>query len=432
MTESHVYVGDYPGLSCRLLVLTYIHSTMDMSVANSSERMRIIIIPDDAKFPIASENWCGCGVTKIVGYGENERLILNWHNREYILEKGEMYETETLYLDNPYLSREEISMNYEYCVVDAIQVAQTYRNIVRELQQEHTNADSSAVIDNKDIALKSMWHAISNGHTGFYPAYALMMSCKNWYSFTITDMDTFTTIMRKGIAAGCFDHHTTCGVDNLVEVLRFNPTEEIFSHLPELKGILQRLGEKGNEIAQWIADGEIACIEKIPREDPELKHNTLAICYWDKHEADHGYWLFVDDEIRPGATADMGEMGMFKIDSVNDNIIEYTWDNRTHTLDGDYDRVNASDREHQLVLKCRKYNLWKLLKDKISHVVYGQVSSNPFNKYDIEETKEAVIKLTERLIAGGDNELTELLEALKANEDWRCFDYDGELRHLLQ
>ena len=206
----------------------------------------------------------------------------------------------------------------------------------------------------------------------------------------------------------------------------------MFGYLPELQGIMQQLGEAGNEMAAYIANGDITCYEKQPRQDPELRHKTLALCYWDEHEADHGYWLFVDDEIRPGATADMGEMGIFKIEDVKGNVIEYTWDGNKYTLESEYERETADDDVHELELKYREQNLWTLLKNKIFHVGLGQISSNPNNKHDIEETKAAVIKLTERLIAGGDKDLTALLEALKTNEDWTCFDHGGELHYLVE
>ena len=431
MEKSYIYTGEELTINCRVLVLNYKHHTMDMSVANSSERTRAIIIPDDAKFPIKSEDWCACGPTTIVGIKEDDSIVLKWRGMEYVLAMGEMCDTTTVYLENPYLSREEVSMSYEYCEIDAMNGVLAYYNDIRE-QQDGNPRVSTYIQDDKDLVLQLLWYIIEKGYKGFYPTYALLKSCNNWASQTITDVNTFTATMRAGIKAGCFAPEYTNAVDNLAELLQFNKTEEVFGYLPELQGIMQQLGEAGNEMAQIIASGDVLCYEKQPRQDPELRHKTLALYYWDEHEADHGYWLFVDDEIRPGATADMGEMGIFKIEDVKGNVIEYTWDGNKYTLEDEYERETAADDVHELVLKYREQNLWTLLKNKISHVGYGQISSNPNNKHDIEETKAAVIKLTERLIAGGDKDLTALLEALKTNEDWTCFDYGGELRYLLE
>ena len=431
MENFNMYTGDDFEVMCRVLVLNYKHQTMDMSVANSSERSRIIIIPDDAKFPIVSEDICACAPTSIVGFTESGSIILKWRGYTYEIANGGMCDTNTVYLDNPYLSREEVSMSYEYCEIDAMNAVLAYYEDIRERQNGNPRV-STFIRDDQDIVLQFLWYIIAKGYKGFYPTYALLKSCPNWASLTITDAETFVSIMREGVAKGCFAPEFTNGVDNLAELLQFNRTEDVFALLPELQGVMQRLGEAGNEMAALIANGDIYYIEKSPRQDPELRHKTLALCYWDKHEADHGYWLFVDDEIKPGATADMGEMGIFKIEQVNGNVIDYTWDGKKYTLKHDYERERAADGEHQLVLKYREHNLWTLLKDKIFHVVFGQVSSNPNNKHDIEETKAAVIKLTERLIDNGDENLTALLEALRTNDNWKCFDIGGDLKYLME
>ena len=120
MEKSYIYTGEELTINCRVLVLNYKHHTMDMSVANSSERTRAIIIPDDAKFPIKSEDWCACGPTTIVGIKEDDSIVLKWRGKEYVLAMGGMCDTTTVYLENPYLSREEVSMSYEYCEIDAM------------------------------------------------------------------------------------------------------------------------------------------------------------------------------------------------------------------------------------------------------------------------------------------------------------------------
>ena len=431
MIESHIYTGEDYKVTCRVLLLHYYHNTMDMSVANSSERTRLIIIPEGAKLPIVSEDLCACGPTSIMGFNESGSILLQWRGMKYELPKGGLCDTTTVYLENPYLSRDEVSMSYEYCEIDAVNAVLAYYEDIRERQDGNPRV-STFLHDDQDIVLQFLWYIIEKGYKGFYPTYALLKSCKNWASLTITDIPTFTAIMREGIKAGCFATEYPNSVDNLAELLQFNKTEEVFGYLPELQGIMQQLGEAGNEMAEIVASGNIPYYEKQPRQDPELKHKTLALCYWDEHEADHGYWLFVDDEIRPGATADMGEMGIFKIEDVKGNVIEYTWDGNKYTLESEYERETAADDVHELELKYREQNLWTLLKNKIFHVGLGQISSNPNNKHDIEETKAAVIKLTERLIAGGDKDLTALLEALKTNEDWICFDHGGELSYLLE
>ena len=126
MSDYCIYTDESYHAPCRALVLNYIHRTMDMSVAGGSQRAQLIIIPEKASFPIVSENYYDCGKTEILGLDSEDNLLLRWHKREYSLPKGEMLETETLGIDNPYLSREEVSMRYDYLNLDDVLDAVEY------------------------------------------------------------------------------------------------------------------------------------------------------------------------------------------------------------------------------------------------------------------------------------------------------------------
>ena len=201
MSDYCIYTDESYHASCRALVLNYIHRTMDMSVAGGSQRAQLIIIPEKASFPIVSENYYDCGKTEILGLDSEDNLLLRWHKREYSLPKGEMLETETLGIDNPYLSREEVSMRYDYLDLDnVLDAVEYFYNDVRG----RCSSLSRYAMDEREMALELLWHAIEKGNVGLYPSYALLKSCKNWASLTITDTDTFVSIMRQGIDSGCF------------------------------------------------------------------------------------------------------------------------------------------------------------------------------------------------------------------------------------
>ena len=83
MEKFNFYTGEENSkVLCRSIGLTYNHSTMDMSVANSSQRQRMIILTGVKKFPIESENWCGCGKTQI-NEVTDQYVDLTWRGRNY-------------------------------------------------------------------------------------------------------------------------------------------------------------------------------------------------------------------------------------------------------------------------------------------------------------------------------------------------------------
>lgn len=430
--------GELAKAPFRILVLNYYHHTMDMSVANYSSRTKIIIIPQEPKLPIVSENWCGCGETKIVGFNDEGCPILSWHGYEYVTSDKEVIESRTIYLENPYLSHEEVSMSYEYCKLDALDVMSTYRDEVRKYQKARPVVNNE-VEDNKEIATKSLWYAIKEkGFVGFYPTYALMMSCKNWASFTITDWDVFAKIMQEAIKAGCFDVQNDYGIGNLVQVLRVNPEEEVYKRVPALKEAVEKMAANGNEVAQMMLDYGVEYIEKISREDSELKHYTLTIEGEKDEWIEKYYCQLFDDEIVAGTTIDLGEYGTATIASIGDDTIDFVWQNKTYHLKEDFYKnilspiKTQSGEEIDFTVRFYKQNLWTLLKDSISYITFDQVSSIEGKKGCISLKKECALRLVQKLIDKGDKDLEALAYAMKENEEWKCFDFDGELRYLLQ
>ena len=443
MIETDLYTklpsGEYAKAPFRVLVLNYYHHTMDMSVANYSERRRMIILPPNLRLPIESEDWCGCGKTTIVGFDDNGSLMLKWRGRDYVCDKEEV-ETETIYLDNPYLSREEVSMRYEYVEsIDAISVASCFLKEVREWQDEMKRSTlSTEMEDNRELALQSLWYAIDNkGLVGLYPSYALMKSCKNWASFTITDWAEFERIMKQAIKAGCFDAANDYTCENLAEVFRFNSQEEVYSKVPALKSALNAMALGGNEMAEILLHYKIDCIEKTSREDPELTHFILEIEGEEDEYIEHYYNLLVDDEIVAGTTIDMGEYGKAEIANVSSQNMEFVWQGDTYELVDQFYRKRLSPveldngTEIDFTARYRRVNLWAKLKDLISIVSFDQVSSNIAKKGCISQKKACALALVQRLIEQGDEKLTALYTSMKEQEEWKCFEFDGELNYLM-
>lgn len=428
MSDYCIYTDESYHAPCRALVLNYIHRTMDMSVAGGSQRAQLIIIPEKASFPIVSENYYDCGKTEILGLDSEDNLLLRWHKREYSLPKGEMLETETLGIDNPYLSREEVSMRYDYLDLDNVLDAVEY---FYDEVRGRCSSLSRYAMDERNMALELLWHAIEKGNVGLYPSYALLKSCNNWASLTITDTDTFVSIMRQGIDSGCFAPHKEDGVYNLAALLEQNKTDDVFTLMPELKGIMDSLALGGNKLAAKIAAYGIECAEKTSRQDPEKRAPVFIICKGDTNGVEYSYDILIGDEIKPSVVVHFDGMDALEIVETSKEYICFSWCGKKHRIDEEYCYQRTDHGESRLRLKFCHSNLWGLLGDLLFQVSFSQVSNNPKNKYRIESLKKCVMKLVEWLIAEGDEKSVELCEALKANENWRCFDLNGELNHML-
>lgn len=432
MTDYHIYTDESYNAPCRALVLYYHHRTMDMSVAGGSTRAQIIMLPDNAKFPIVSENFCDCGSTEILGFNSDGNLLLRWRSTDYSVVKNKMFKTKTVGLSNPYLSREEVYMSYDFCVTDnALSAMEHFYNDIRE-RQLRISSESFYIKDMKNIALAFLWSAIEKGNVGLYPSYALMKSCNNWSSLTITDTEAFVSIMRQGIDSGCFAPQHVDGVYNLSALLGFNKTELVFALLPELKDIMDGLAQDGNTLAAQIAAYEIECAEKTSRQDPEKRTPVFIICKGDTNGVEYSYDILMGDEIKPSAVVHFDGMGALEIVETGKEYICFSWCGKKHRIDEEYCYQRTDHGESRLRLKFCHSNLWGLLGDLLFQVSFSQVSNNPKNKYRIESLKKCVMKLVEWLIAEGDEKSVELCEALKANENWRCFDLNGELSHMLR
>ena len=431
MTDYHIYTDESYNAPCRALLLYFNHRTMDMSVAGGSKRAQAIIIPENASFPIVSEDLCGCGKTEILGFNPDGNLLVRWHCKEYSLVKGEVLDTVAISLPNPYLSRDEVFMGYEYVDLDnALDAMGYFYEDIKEWQSQSSSLSQYAT-DLKEIAIGFLWYAVEQGNVGLYPSYALMKSCNNWSSLTITDTEAFVSIMRQGIDSGCFAPQHVDGVYNLSALLGFNKTEEVFALLPELKGIMDGLAQSGNKLAAQIAAYEIECTEKTSRQDPEKRAPVFIICKGDTNGVEYSYDILIGDEIKPSVVVHFDGMDTLEIVETSKEYICFSWCGKKHRIDEEYCYQRTDHGESRLRLKFCHSNLWELLGDLLFQVSFSQVSNNPKKKYRIESLKKCVMKLVEWLIAEGDEKSVELCEALKANENWRCFDLNGELRHML-
>lgn len=439
MEKFNFYTGEENSkVLCRSIGLTYNHSTMDMSVANSSQRQRMIILTGVKKFPIESENWCGCGKTQI-NEVTDQYVDLTWRGRNYKAFLRDSLQTGTVYLDNPYLSREEVSMVYEYSEVDALKGAIGLFNDTRiEHKESPSTIGSNYDEDARHYVLTLLMYAIENGYKMLYPSYALLSACRNWSSLTITDMPTFVRLMQQGIKKGCFTGDNTTGFDNLAEILTFNKMEDLFENVVGLKKIVEQAAERGVEMASWILEGVFEYHEMTACENPDKKESVLMIhTYIEGEQRREDYHIYVEEQIKPNTTLDLGCGITAHIGEVGKDWLNFTWDEEERLEHNFYcyktePKVIEGNTKAYLEIKFDKRNLWTAFKILMNHIDFDLVSSNPDNKYCIEGEKRCALELIDLLIERGDTHLEELKGIMLENEDWTIFGLDGEYEYWLK
>ena len=423
---------------CQSIGLIYNHHTMDMSVANSSSRERLLILSGQKKYPVFTEDWCGCGKTQI-NEVTDKYVALTWRGMDYKAYLGETCKTKTVYLDNPYLSREEVMMEYEYSVIEIVNGCLW---LLEEIRNEHKESPGriggSYDEDHKGYMLSMLRYAIENGYKIFYPTYALLSACKNLASLTITDMPTFSKLMQQGMKEGCFDGDNTAGFDNLAEILAFNKFDTLFENVPGLKKRMEQAAERGVEMASLILAGEFKCHEMTACENPEKKESVLLIqTYIEGKQRLEDYHIFVEEQIKPNTTLDLGYGVTAHIGEVGKDWLDFNWDEvmRLEHTYWQYEtepKMIAENTSAYLEIKYNMCNLWSVFKRLMNSIDFNLVSSNPDNKYCIEGEKRCALELIELLIERGDTHLEELKNIMLEHEDWTIFGLNGEYEYWMK
>lgn len=456
--------------------------TMDMSVSNTSESQRLILGRklDNVSY-IDNMSLSCCGRTDIVSVSP-DKVVVKWSREEFEIALGSEVTTSCRLLNNPHLSLDEVYMKYEYKEIDTWEMMTDLNDWIIQYHKKNSH-NTYYCNDEQEMLLQLIYDQIERGEVGLYPLYALYKSATNWYTMKITDYKLFNEIMQEGMSNGCLSESIISGVINFAQLIKHNPLNEMYAHVPHLEENIQLLADAGNETAINICNGSISYKEKTSRENPnknelimtitadvnnnpELKkskptfipdeNSVLTKEDWDeiffddlnysdfntKYRTDERVFIFTEAEMRNNATLSLDDLGELRIVEVKDDKLNLSWKDKVYNVKEIVGLVvkteiaplspTRPDEFIRLTIKLNKSNIWSEIRHHISLVTINQVSTNPLNKLSIESTKQAVLKLIKQLMEREGDNLDELYDILAENENWRIVNYDGEKRYLLE
>ena len=149
------------------------------------------------------------------------------------------------------------------------------------------------------------------------------------------------------------------------------------------------------------------------------------------------YHIFVEEQIKPNTTLDLGYGVTAHIGEVGKDWLDFNWDEvmRLEHTYWQYEtepKMIAENTSAYLEIKYNMCNLWSVFKRLMNSIDYHLVSSNPDNKYCIEGEKRCALELIELLIERGDTHLEELKNIMLEHEDWTIFGLNGEYEYWMK
>lgn len=236
------------------LVLTLIHSTRDMSVANSTKIIDFYTYNElkglEGKEDISLMSKCPpCRVVSV----SEDTIVVSWCRQYYTIGLGETAETEEYAIDNPYLSWEGVSMKMKYekhllleTIVSAFDdVSQLHRDVPYRIGDN---------VRQKEKCLKFLRELIYAGGEYAKPLYAWFASSDNWDTLIITDLTRFKNILSS-LPSTNADYLNTW-LYNFAQIFRYNELNTVLYSFHAMRKFLKKIAHK-YEKAYEILNGKI-------------------------------------------------------------------------------------------------------------------------------------------------------------------------------
>lgn len=192
-----------------VLSVKYCYRTMDMSVANSGEYIRLYGLEEllAGDFAIKQQDFSDIKVLKADECG----VILKWCGVEYNVPLDEEVVTEWVQRYNPYLSVDEACFKFYYSKQNLLEKGLECVYRVGDVHERYGTWNTSLYHQDKEMALfylKSLWN---KGLASYLPLYALYKSVDNWCTAEIVRPEEFHSIMKDGIEDGCMSPNDPLG-----------------------------------------------------------------------------------------------------------------------------------------------------------------------------------------------------------------------------
>jgi hypothetical protein len=174
------------------LEVTAIHSTRDMSVANSTR------VTGFYPYREIKEMTGKKGISLMSGFApwrvisvSEEEVTLSWCKKTYTVRLGDTISTDEYAIDNPYLSWEGISLKIRY---ERVPVLDTFISEFNSIVNRHHSRPSTVgkTAEEKEKCTKLLYELIVAGEDCLLPIYAWLSASRNWNTMIITDHKCFS------------------------------------------------------------------------------------------------------------------------------------------------------------------------------------------------------------------------------------------------
>ena len=415
------------------LEVTAIHSTQDMSVANSTKFTNFYpyrevesMVGKSGVSPISE-----CAPWRIIS-ASNDEVVIEWQRKQYTVKVGETIHTESYAIDNPYLSWEGISLSLKY---ERVNVWEEIISEFEHIYDEHRSRPT-LVTNRQDIkqrCLKLMYELIVTGEKALQPIYAWIVASKNWSTLIISDYNSLKKTLKP--LPSVDDPQLNAWLENFAQILRHNPQEKVLNSVPGLRAMLQEAAQLEYEIASDILNGQIVFQQLSERQNPDCKELILNLKVINDIEDTPLSYIYVTKEFQNvGQKIELGEYGDVEIREVGSDYIILSWHGKEckvrcnyliYTLDANPNEVSSDDYamgyEDEMKLACTltKENLWSVAKREINRVIVDLNLPSMSSSEEIEQHSNEAKSLIKILIARGDSELESLYNDLCNSNDWR-------------
>lgn len=240
-------------LSSVEFVVTVSHTTMDMSVANKYDSNFYFDFKDLQNTKAIDLGFLDGGRIELISV-KKDSVCVKWLDREFFVGLNSPVSTDTIRIDNPYLSSDFAYITFTY------RKFPNYAELINMIIA--IGSDEAEVSDEKNAAIRArkcdVMHfidkTIEHGNTGLYVAKALLESADDWSTCEINHLESFRMFLLKAVEKGALSPKNHFGWDWMEIATKYNDPSCFMEDMELFYNILASAAEEGVVEAMDIMD----------------------------------------------------------------------------------------------------------------------------------------------------------------------------------
>lgn len=229
------------------LRITVSHTTRDMSVAGYYANDVFVCFKELKERELIDLEKLDCGSVRILSVSEDV-IVLQWREDEYTVPIGKEASSESIKLDNPYLSLDLLKLTFRYRKIPDYD--ELIDMIVAISEEDLQEEDGSHNADRKKDVIYFTDKVIAGGHLDLYPLKALLEASRNWGTCEIVFQNIFCRILSEAIDKGCLATDDAAAWNWMDIASMYNDLSFLQSRIEGWETFLNNAAEQGNTVAQ--------------------------------------------------------------------------------------------------------------------------------------------------------------------------------------